>query len=235
MVTHGLGDISDVAVLGRLRRSQGFLARVLAAVLSMRLRFEPNPSFPYRVRLIDATCISAPGAKGAEWRVHASYDASRGVIDPIELTDDKGGENLSRAGARPGDLILGDRGYAHASRLIELREAGAHFLVRIGHSAVPVTDANGNVFDPLLYARRQRKKSESQPTAEAVDVFVRDDKARAHPFRLVIVRKSDEATRKDRAKIEKEAKKKGKVPTQRTRDARRCEGARRTVPGQGAS
>jgi hypothetical protein len=219
MATHGLGDISDVAVLGRLRRSQGFLARVLAAVLSMRLHFEPIAAFPYRVRLIDATCISAPGAEGAEWRVHASYDVSRGTVDHIDLTDETGGENLGRSDARAGDLVVADRGYAHASRLIELRQAGAHFLVRIGHSAVPLTDTNGDTFDPLAHARRRRKKAGRPPTTEAADVFAREDVARAHPLRLVVVRKSAEATRRDRVKIGKEASRKGKAATQRTLDA----------------
>lgn len=219
MATHGLGDISDVAVLGRLRRSQGFLGRVVAALLSTRLRFGPTAAFPYRVRLIDATCIAAPGANGAEWRVHASYDVARGVVDHVELTDDKGGEHLGRADVREGDVVIGDRGYAHASRLVAVREAGAHLVVRIGHSAVPLIAADGATFDPLAYARRKRKKAGRPPRTEAVDVFLRDDAVQAHPLRLVVVRKSAEATRHDRARIQKEATRKGKTPTPRTLEA----------------
>lgn len=219
MATHGLGDVSDVAVLGRLRRSQGFLGRVLAKLLAARVHWGREPALPYRVRLIDATCISAPGADGAEWRVHATYDMATGGIDRIELTDDKGGENLSRAAAGPGDLIVADRGYAHASRLLELFTAGASFLVRTGHSALPMVTSDGQPFDPLAFAKRRRKKPGRPPTVEAAEVFLRDDVAREHAVRLIVVRKSADATRRDREKIVKEAKRKGKEPTQRTLDA----------------
>ena len=57
------------------------------------------------------------------------------------------------------------------------------------------------------------------PRVECADVFVRDDVSQAYPFRLVVVRKSAEATRKDREKIRKEASRKGQQPTQRTLDA----------------
>ena len=50
-------------------------------------------------------------------------------------------------------------------------------------------------------------------------MFLRDDVDRAYPFRLVVVRKSEEATRRDRVKIQKEATRKGKAPTRRTLDA----------------
>lgn len=219
MTTHGLGDISDVAVLGRLRRSEGFLGAVLARLLSSRLALSPTPSLPYRVRLLDATCLSAPGSEGADWRVHASYDVARATIDHVDLTDNHGGENLSRADAQPGDVVIGDRGYGHATRMIELREGGAHFVVRIGHGTVPLCDRDGNALDPLAFARRRRARAGRPPRVESTAVFLRDDRARAWPLRLVVVRKSAEATRKDRAKIEKEATRKSKRPTQRTLDA----------------
>jgi hypothetical protein len=219
MATHGLGDVSDVAILGRLQRAEGFLAAVLAKLLSSRLQPSPTPPVRYRIRLLDATCLSAPGSVGAEWRAHASYDVATGQIDRIELTDERGGENLSRAGAREGDVVLGDRGYGHARRMLELREGGAHFVVRIGHGMVPLTDCAGTALDPLAFARRRRPKAGRPPRVEAADVFLRDDRQRDHPLRLVVVRKSAEATRKDRAKIAKQASRKGKKPTQRTLDA----------------
>lgn len=214
-----LGDISDVAVLGRLRRSWPFLEQLLARLLEPRLRFEPAPGFKYRVRVIDATCLSAPGAEGVEWRVHASYDVARGVVDRVELTDDRGGEHLGRASAGPGDLLVGDRGYAHAARIAELGRAGAHVLVRAGHSAVPLVSAGGDELDPLAFARRKRSRAGRPRRVESVAAFLRDDAAREFPLRLVVVRKTAEATRLARKKAAKEARRKGKKPQQRTLDA----------------
>jgi len=219
LVTHGLGDISDVAVLGRLRRAQPFFAQVLGSLLTTRIQFPSDNGLKYRVRLIDATCVSQPGSKGADWRLHASYDVARGVIDNIELTDGTGGENLSRAAACPGDLIVGDRGYAHASRMLELLAENIHFLVRIGHSAVPLVDARGAVFDPVAHASRVLARLGPEPRVEETTVFLRDDVNRQYPLRLLIVRKPDDAARTDRVKITREVGRKGKQPMQRTLDA----------------
>jgi hypothetical protein len=219
MATHGLGEISDVAVLGRLRRSWKFQARVLTEMMATRLRFASTANFPYRVRIIDGTCVSGPGADGAEWRIHATYDAERGVVDHIEVTDDKGGEHLERAAVQPGDLVVGDRGYAHASRIAAVRQAEGHVLVRIGHNAVPLVDGDGTAFDPLAFARRKRPRGGRPRRIESASVFLRDDGERAYPMRLVLVRKSNESTRLTRKKIAAEASRKGKVAQQRTVDA----------------
>lgn len=234
MVTHGLGDISDVAVLGRLRRSWPFQARVLTELLATRLHLTPTPGVPYRVRIIDGSCVSGPGADGAEWRIHATYDVARGVVDHIEVTDDKGGEHLERAAIRPGDLIVGDRGYAHASRIAAVRHAGGHVLVRIGHNAVPLVDASGAAFDPLAFARRKRPRAGRPPRVESASVFLRDDAERACPLRLVLVRKSNESTRRTRKKIAAEASRKGKVAQQRTVDAAAFIFVLTSVPAQAA-
>jgi hypothetical protein len=46
------------------------------------------------------------------------------------LTDAKGGESLDRIAARPGDVLLADRGYAHAASLLKVMAAGGMFVVR---------------------------------------------------------------------------------------------------------
>lgn len=219
LTTRGLGDISDVAVLGRLRRAQTFLARALASLLAMRVQRTPCANVPYKVRMLDGTCVSAPGATGAEWRIHATFDAARGVVDCIELTTDKGGEHLERSNPQSGDLLVADRGYAHARRLLAIRTLEAHFLIRIGHNAVPMVDEKGLPFDPLAFAKQVRKKHEDFDVREAPIVYLRADTARSHPLRLILVRKSGEATQRDRRRTEKSATKKGKIPTQRTLDA----------------
>jgi hypothetical protein len=135
------------------------------------------------------------------------------------VTDDKGGEHLDRAGARPGDLIIGDRGYAHASRVMAVREAGAQVLIRIGHSAIPLVDSNGAALDIVGFAARKRPRGGRPPRIESAQVFLRDDVAKAFPLRLVLVRKTAHATEAARKKILAEGSKKGKTPMRRTLDA----------------
>ena len=215
----GLGDLSDVAVLGRLRRGWPLLQAVLQALLARVVASPPTQGPRRRIRLIDATTVSAPGSDGADWRLHASYNLSLGAIDGVELTDGRGGEHLGRVPLGPGDLAVADRGYAHEDRLWETVQAGADVLVRIGHSAVPMQDARGKPLDPLRFATRRRAAAGRPPRAEGCVVYLRRDTEREFPFRLIVVRKSVAATANDRARVEKAANKKGKVPTARTLEA----------------
>lgn len=216
MATHGLGDVSDVAVLGRLRRGARFLEAIVAQMLTRQLWQAPTATLPYRVRLVDATTVSAPGAEGTEWRLHVSYDAARGVVDGVTLTDVHGGEHLERATPQAGEILVGDRGYAHAARIRTARARGAHVVIRLGHSAVPLTDRTGAPVDPLAFARRKRPRAGRPPRVEATDVYLRDDSERTDPLRLIVVRKTAEATHRERERIRREAGRKGKAVTDRS-------------------
>jgi hypothetical protein len=218
---HGLGQLSDVAVLGRLRRGWPFLEAVFQAMLTRQVAARPVSDLPRRVRLVDATTLSAPGSTGADWRLHASYDLSTGTVDAVELTDGRGGEHLGRVPLAKGDLVVADRGYAHEARIRETLEIGADVLVRIGHRAVPLADANGEAFDPMKFATRRRSRAGRPPRVEGVVVYLRSDKQRVRPMRLVVVRKSVDATTRAQTTIHREAQRKGKQPTARTLAAAR--------------
>jgi hypothetical protein len=62
----GLGELSDVAVLGRLRRGWPFLEAVLRELLSLHVTPIPGSASARRLRLADATTLSAPGSEGAD-------------------------------------------------------------------------------------------------------------------------------------------------------------------------
>lgn len=219
--SHGVGELSDVAVLGRLRRGWRFLEAVFQTMLARQVAARPRSALARRVRLMDATTLSAPGSDGADWRLHASYDLAAGVIDAVELTDGRGGEHLGRVPIAKGDLVVADRGYAHEERMWETMELGADFLVRIGHSAVPLQDPSGVPLDPLKFATRRRPRAGRPPRTEGVVVHLRRDVQRKRPVRLIVVRKAQEAADRDRRRIKREAQRKGKRPTSRTLAAAR--------------
>lgn len=218
---HRLGDLSDVAVLGRLRRGWPLLAAVVRELLATQVTAPPRGDLRRRVRLVDATTLSHPGSDGADWRLHATYHLARGVIDGIELTDGSGGEHLGRVPVSAGDLVVADRGHAHEQRLWETLSAGADFLVRIGHSAVPLIDAGGAAVDPVAFATRKRAGAGRPPRVESRVVYLRVDADQTRPLRLVVVRKSVEASNRERQRAAREARRKGKEPTARTLDAAR--------------
>jgi hypothetical protein len=95
-----------------------------------------------RLRVIDASTICRPGAEGTTWRLHLSYDLSGGV-DAFELTDDRGAERLTRFAWQPGDIALGDRGYARPGDLAPVLDCGADLVVRTGWNSLRVRRETG--------------------------------------------------------------------------------------------
>lgn len=233
--TVGMADLSDVAVLKRLRAAVPFLDEVLRWLLQRRVVEPAQATVGLRVRLIDATTVSAPGSKGTSWRVHVGYDVRRGEIDQIEITDETGGEHLGRLGVQAGDLAIGDRAYAHAERIAELRRHDAHVLVRVGYRAVPMKTLDGEDFDPLSYAVRPRRGPGRPPRVESQDVLLKSSGASETPARLIVARKAKEAAEKERRRIRKEAGRKGKTPRPRTMEAAAYTFLLTTVPRETAS
>jgi hypothetical protein len=215
----GGAPISDVGILKLLRRSVGFLGAVLCRLFEAYVVAPTVDDGAPSVRLLDATCISVPGGDGADYRIHLTWDASTGQMAGLQVTDGRGGEHVGRGYVRPGDILIGDRGNAHANRLIELAETGVRFLVRVGHSAVRMTDAAGKPFDPLAFATRQRARTGRPPRVESAPVRIHDNEGRTMEARLLVVRKSAGAAEHERRRVRAESSRKGKTVGQRRVDA----------------
>jgi len=216
MASTGLGQISDVAILKRLKAAATFLEALLKEMLNRRIVDPARTNLPLKVRLIDATTVSEPGSTGTDWRLHTGYDPVRGCIDSVDLTDVHGGEHFERAGVQAGELIIGDRGYAHAERIRAVRNAEAHVLVRIGHSAIRLFEEAGAQVDPLAFALRARSGPGRPVRVESRPVWIHGSQGDPIPARLIVVRKSREATERERRKARAEAKSKGNQVTERT-------------------
>jgi len=202
-----VASLSDVALLKRFRKTSDWLGHLLGIKLAERVT--PVPANQTRLRLIDATTVSAPGSKGTDWRVHLDFDLGALAISEIQLTQVHGGESLLRYEFEPGEMVVADRGYAHRSGLAHLIEAGAEFIVRLNSSTIPLQKPGGEDFD-LLGAVR------SLPEA-AVGTFeleIKPDERNQTPtlpVRLVAVRKSEQAAEQARTKALKEAARKSKA------------------------
>lgn len=211
--TAGVASLSDVALLKRLRNAADWLGHLLGSKLAETSGLAPS-DLPFRLRLVDATAISRIGSTGTDWRVHLSFNLAALSIDHIQLTDQSGGESLTRFPAAPGDLIIGDRGYAHRAGFHAVHRAGADFLVRLNWQNVPLLDATGAAFD-LMQALR------SIPDAEPASFPVQiapDARAGipAIPARLVAVRKTEAAAEQSRRKVLEERSRKGRNVDPRT-------------------
>lgn len=211
--TLGVASLSDVALLKRLRNAADWLGHLLGVKLAERSGMLPS-DLPFRLRLVDATAISRVGSSGTDWRVHLSFNLASLSIDHIQLTDHSGGESLTRFPVAAGDLIIGDRGYAHRAGFHAIRRSHADFLVRLNWQNVPLLDPTGAPFD-LLQALR------SIPDAQATSFQVQiAPNPRAHlpamPARLVALRKSEAAAEQSRRKVLEERSRKSRNVDPRT-------------------
>jgi hypothetical protein len=213
-----VAEISDVALLNRLRNASDWLGLLLGLKLAERA---PPPDIGAtdnrRLRLVDATTISKPGSKGTDWRVHLGFDLGRLAIDHVELTDSSGGETLARFCFSPGEVVIGDRGYAHRRGLYSADKSGARTVVRLNWQNLPLQTPDGAPFD-LLDALRRLPEAVAGEHAVRVAPSKRD-RIPAVPGRLVAVRKTAAAAEAARAKVLKERAKKGRKVDPRTLEA----------------
>jgi len=190
-------DLSAVAVFKRLRASEEWL-RWLAEQQRSRqpvaLESQGRP-----VRAVDATTVSEPGSTGTDWRVHYAVNLANLQCDFFELTGVEGGETLRRVPVRAGDIIMGDRVYATPVGVAHVIAAHADIIVRLNRSSLPIFDAEGNSVRVLPLFRKGRMKV-GQP--QEWNVQVKHPDGGWVPGRLIALKRSAEATRLARRRLE---------------------------------
>ena len=197
----GWARLSDVALLGRLQAASGWLA-TLASSLMTAARASTGRG-GRRVRLIDATSFGREGdTHASSWRVHADYDLDHGRFVGFELTDEHEAERLTRFVTAPGDIVVGDRIYAHnAEALMRIGEAGGDFVVRRGLTSCRLHNKDGTPLDiKALLARVAYGKTIDIP------VLVPIDGEAALCVRLVLHHVPEEFARRARERAAREAK-----------------------------
>jgi hypothetical protein len=200
-----IASLSDVALLKRFRRAPDWLGHLLGVKLAERVTALPVKA--KRLRLVDATTVSAPGSSGTDWRVHLDYDLGALAISEIQLTRVEGGESLFRFDFDPAELVVADRGYSLRPGLAHVVEAGAHFIVRLNWSSVPLQRPSGEEFRLLP---EMRTLADAQVGVFDLEVAPNPrEQVPAIPVRLVAVRKSEEAAQEARKKALREGARKG--------------------------
>jgi Transposase DDE domain len=147
----GLAHISAVGVFKRLRAAEPWL---LWLAQQMRGAAQlPMKVLGRRLRAVDATAVSEPGATGADWKVHYTVNVADLQCDFFELTDIRhGGETFRRVPIVGGDIMMGDRVYATPPGVAHVVDAGGDVLVRLNRGTIPLFDRYGRrmVLLPLL-------------------------------------------------------------------------------------
>lgn len=206
-----LATLADVSVMQRLQKSDLWLSWMLCELIKKRCPPPIFEAFPYKVRLVDATVVCGPKSKGTQWRIHMSLSLNNLQIQSLELTDATGGESYTRFAAEKGEVLIGDRGYAHRRGIVSVVEKGAHLLCRYSQQNLPLQTREGEKFDlgAGLASLNQEGMYAQYEVQTAPD---QKNELPAVLGRVIVQRKNAKAAEEARREAIKEAKKKGRTP-----------------------
>jgi hypothetical protein len=208
----GLVDISNVALLYRLRQCGDWLAMLVGHVLSSAA---PKAIRSRTIRIIDATTVAkaGPAAKKQSklWRVHSAFDLPRERFGYFELTDERAGETLDRIPVVKGEIRIGDRAYLQPPRMAAVLDAGADFLIRAGWKSARWQDRNGNPIDLIAEFRKAAARG-------LIDrpIWIARKGGAPLALRLVAVKKPPQAAAVARRKARRDAQREGYQISKRT-------------------
>jgi DDE family transposase len=211
----GLADVSDVALMARIRNSADWLQSLCAEGLARAAAAIGVNAAPRPIRIVDGSRLEGPGAR--TWRLHLCYDVGSARIVDAAITTTREGERLNRLAVTPGEIRLADRGFPQPDGIKATLDAGADLLVRLTWNSLQMRLADGRPIDwRALFAQASAQGS--------LDLAVRMQKAHSRfepiPMRLVIIKKRPEAAARARAKTRRASAK-----NQRRIDPRTIAGA----------
>lgn len=198
----GIGNLSDVAVLKRLRQSRLWLGKLVAAALRTQ-QLGIFDQAGVRLRIMDGSSLSQPGSIGTDWRIHVSLDLSTNCIDGVELTDVKTGESFANIATNPEDIRVGDRGYVGLKGLSSVFRAAGKVIVRANWHNLSLEDDAGSkirligLLSPTYACTYQEHL-----------LWFRTDQER-FAVRLIIAKLPQQAADKARNSLRKKHRKKG--------------------------
>jgi hypothetical protein len=139
-------DISDVALLKRLRNSEERLRFLSVELLRENTAGRLDETMSRTMRIVDGTIVREPGKTGSQWRILYSIRLPSLVCDFFEVTATIGegsGESLIRLPVGPHDLILADAGYCSVAGIEYVLQNGADVLVRVNPQSFVAYSAFG--------------------------------------------------------------------------------------------
>lgn len=211
-----IAKVSDVALLKRLNASGEWFRRMS---IDLRNRWTTQPEKTtlcsgYRIRLIDGSTVSEPGATGSTWRIHYSVQLATLQCDEVHVTATSVGESFERFEVSPGDVLIGDRGFGNRTNVRYATDHGGFVLIRINATNIPLHLPQGGRFDLLPHLRTL---CGSKAGDWDVVVICKDGKSIAG--RVCAIKKTKEAARAAKEKAARESKKQGHAVKPETLEA----------------
>ena len=202
-----LADLSDVALLKRLKKSKEWLY-AMCVKLFQEHGIAVSVANGFQIRAFDATTVKEPGKTGSLWRIHYSVCLPSLRCDFFKLTETEGqgtGESFTHFPIREGDFILADRGYSTAVGIHHVVSTGGYVTVRVNTGSLPLQTPRGEPFDLLAAVTGVKRAGNTRSWSVAV---AKD--STTVTGRVCVLRKTEEAIKIAHDKIRKDAARKGK-------------------------
>jgi hypothetical protein len=194
----GIADVSDVAILNRIRGAADWLEALCGQQFSRihpAASDTPGPGATRAVRIVDSSLIDGPGR--VKWRLHACFDPVGQRLTAAAFTPAKTGERLDLLGVDPSDIVLADRGYPQPDGLRNTIDKQADPLVRVTWNSVTLSDGDAQPLDWMALCKQATRQG-------GLDLPVQLRKARGTfapvAMRLIFVPKNAEAAKRAVAK-----------------------------------
>ena len=201
----GIAEVSDVALMKRLRKSEAWLRLMCASLL--RENGVELADAGINLRAFDASVVKEPGKTGSQWRIHYSLQIPSLNCDFFEIKPATGrgnGESFVQFPVQSRDFIMADRGYSCADGVEHVAKAGAYVMVRVNTGSLPLFNATGKRF-PLL----QKLKNITEPGQIGEWEVVIQARTTNIEGRLCVVRKSEHAIAEALGKLQRQETKHG--------------------------
>jgi len=199
-------DISDVALLKRLRNSEAWLRLLCVELLQENVAYRLQEAISWKIRIVDGTIVKEPGKTGSQWRILYSIRLPSLVCDFFEVTATIGegsGESLNRLPVGPHELILADAGYCSVAGIEYVWQHGADVLVRGTPQSFVAYSASGRRISLLPRLRTLSKVGQFGEWRVALHA-----QGSAFAGRLCAVRKSDCAIQQAHRRLQRKASRK---------------------------
>jgi hypothetical protein len=202
-----VASISDVALLKRLKASGEWFRWMAAQIMTTWVEKQPSEIFAsdLNLRIIDGSCVQEPGRTGSTWRIHYSVCLPSLHCDEVYVAGQKVGESFKLFTVHPGDLFLGDRGFAKSPSIGHVVDGRGNVLVRLTTTNTPLLTVDGTPFSLLDHLRTL--------TGTQVgdwDVRIANNKTLI-PGRVCAIKKSKQDAEKARRKVLMNASDKGQL------------------------
>ena len=143
----GVVDVNHVNLHRRMKRAAPLIQELVSRLGVGRGEVVHEQWGGYVPILLDGSVVVAPKYNEWDGRLHAAIRLPDQCLVQAHISTTQTGESLKRFSFEPGQLAVGDRGFANPVGIQSVLAQGADVLVRVNRGALPLFDEAGELLD----------------------------------------------------------------------------------------